>query len=73
MAGIMKTAKLPRPNTNRKERQALAELKIEKSIMILPADKDKSTVLTDTDEYEQKITTMLSDHKTYEKLYKDPT
>ena len=27
VAGIMKTAKLPKPNINRKERQALAELK----------------------------------------------
>ena len=69
----MKTAKLPKPNINRKERQALAELKKGKSIMILSADKGKATVIMDTAEYEQKVTTVLSDDKTYEKLKKDPT
>ena len=39
------TAKL---NINRKERQALAELK---KSMILPADKGKATVVMNTDEY----------------------
>ena len=29
-------------------------------------------MVMDTDEYEQKVTTMLSDDKTYEKLKKDP-
>ena len=46
-----------------------AELKKEKSIIILPADKGKATVVMDTDEYEQKVTT--SDDKTYEKLKKE--
>ena len=69
MAGILKTTKLPKPNINWKERQALAELKKEKSIIILPADKGKATVVMDTDEYEQKVTT--SDDKSYEKLKKE--
>ena len=34
---------------------ALAELTKEKCIIILPADKRKATVVTDTDEYEQKV------------------
>ena len=41
--------------------------------MILSADKGTATVIVDTDEYEQKVTTVLSDDKTYEKLKKDPT
>ena len=41
--------------------------------MILSADKGKATVIMDTAEYEQKVTTVLSDDKTYEKLKKDPT
>ena len=48
VAGIMKTAKQPKPNINRKERQALAELKKK---IIRPADKGKATVSMDTDEY----------------------
>ena len=35
--------------------------------MILPADKGKATVIMD------RVTTMLSDDKTYEKLKKDST
>ena len=38
--------------------------------MILPADKGKAEVVVD--ENEQKVTTVLSDDKTYEKLKKDP-
>ena len=30
-------------------------------------------MVMDTDEYEHKVTTILSDDKTYEKLKKDPT
>ena len=44
----------------------------EKSKMILPADKGKATVIMDTHEYEQTVTTMLSEHKNYEKLNKVP-
>ena len=51
------------------------ELGTEKSTKIMPADKGKATVIIymDTDKYEQKVTTTLSDDKTYEKLNKDPT
>ena len=38
----------------------------------MPADMGKVTVIKDTDEYEQKVTSRLSDDKTYEKLNKDP-
>ena len=73
VAGVMKSPKLPKPNITKKERQALIELRKEKSVMILPADKGKATVIMDTGEYEQKVKTMLSHDKTYEKLNKDPT
>ena len=73
VADVMKSAKLPTPNITKKERQALVELRKEKSIMIPPADKGKATVIMDTGEHEQKVITMLSDDKTYEKLNKDPT
>ena len=70
--GILKSAKLPKLNITKKERQTLAELRKEKSIMILLADKGKVAVMTDTDDYKQKAITMLSDNKTYEKLNTNP-
>ena len=54
VAGITKSAKSPKQNITKKERQALVELRKEKDIMILPANKGKETVIKDTDEYEQK-------------------
>ena len=47
--------------------------KKEESILILPADKGKATVIIDASEYEDKINEMLSDERTYEKLPTDPT
>ena len=44
------------------------ELRKEKSIMILPANKRKATVMKDTGEYEHKVTTVLSDDKASDKL-----
>ena len=41
--------------------------------MILPADKGKATVIIDKEEYNSKLTSMLSDTNTYTKLKKDPT
>ena len=72
LAEILKTAKLLKSNINRKERQPLAEFKKYKTIIILLADKGKATVIMDTDEYEQKVTTALSDDKTYENMKTDP-
>ncbi|XP_072050102.1 uncharacterized protein [Amphiura filiformis] len=37
------------------------------------ADKGRSTVVTSTDGYEEKVNNLLSDEKTYEKLKGDPT
>ena len=39
----------------------------------LPADKGKATVVLDIEEYEEKVTSMLADKKTYEELSSDPT
>ena len=66
----MKSATFLKPNITKKERQALVEQRKEKSIKILPADKGKATSIMDTNECEKKVTTMLSDDKTYEKLNK---
>ncbi|XP_014676727.1 PREDICTED: uncharacterized protein LOC106816618 [Priapulus caudatus] len=66
-------AKPPKPNITKEEKSAIFKLKREPSIMILPADKGKATVVVDKDDYEKQVNTMLSDVKTYGKLKKDPT
>jgi hypothetical protein len=51
----------------------LKSLATDDSIVILPADKGRSTVILDSEDYEGKIRDLLSDERTYEKLKKDPT
>ena len=72
-ASVLKSAKAPEQNITKEERQAIKELKKVEEIIILPADKGKATVVLDKDEYEEKVTTMLGDKKTYEQLPDDPT
>ncbi|XP_072048537.1 uncharacterized protein [Amphiura filiformis] len=72
MANTLRSAKPMKSNISKEERQAIFDLKKDESILILPADKGKATVVMDTEEYEQKLNNMLSDEKTYEVLTKDP-
>ena len=71
VASVLKSAKVPEQNVTKEERQAIKDLKKNKDIMILPADKGKSTVVMDVTDYEQKVTNMLADKKTYEELAPD--
>jgi len=73
VAGILRTAKQPKSNIPLEERKALLELKRDPSVMVLPADKGRATVVMDKSEYEEKVLAMLGEEKTYEKLKKDPT
>ena len=73
VSGILRKHKSIKSNITREERAAISELKKDKSIKILPADKGKCTVVLDTDTYKSKCLDLLNDTKTYEKLKKDPT
>ncbi len=73
IAGVLRNARPPKANITKEERRAVQELKKDDSILILPADKGKATVLMDVSEYEEKIHAMLSDERTYELLPSDPT
>ena len=42
-------------------------------IIILPADKGRTTVIFNKTAYETKVNSLLSDTQTYKKLKKDPT
>ena len=69
VAEILKTASPP-PNRNvtREEEEALKELKNNEKIGILKADKGNATVVMNTEDYEEKVNSLLSDECTYEKL-----
>uniref|UniRef100_A0A3P9H4A1 Uncharacterized protein n=1 Tax=Oryzias latipes TaxID=8090 RepID=A0A3P9H4A1_ORYLA len=70
---ILKTAKLPPSNITKKEMAAIHNLKNNREITILPADKGRTTVILDTEQYEQQMNEMLQDRNTYEVLKRDPT
>ena len=69
----LKMPKIPASNTSKGEFKALQELKADTDITILPADKERSTVILNTKDCESKLSTLLSDSNTYEMLQRDPT
>jgi hypothetical protein len=73
VVGAVKSSKPPRDNLKKQERHALISLSKDKSIMILPADKGRCTVILNREEYDEKAKTLLSDKNTYKILKKDPT
>ena len=68
----VKRARLPKPNITKAERAALRNLQKDDTIIVLPADKGRATVLMNTDDYKTKISALVSDTNTYSKLKKDP-
>uniref|UniRef100_A0A3P9IR28 Uncharacterized protein n=1 Tax=Oryzias latipes TaxID=8090 RepID=A0A3P9IR28_ORYLA len=70
---ILKTAKLPPSNITKEEMAAINNLKNNREITILPADKGRTTVIMDTEQYEKQMDEMLQDRNTYEVLKRDPT
>lgn len=72
----MKKGKLPPPppsNVSKDERKALKDLQSDNSIVILPADKGRCTVVMDSGAYKEKCNLMLKDTNTYQQLPRDPT
>ena len=68
----LKKAKIPASNITPSESKAIKDLQRDDSIIILPADKGRSTVLLNKLDYEKKIESMLSDGDTYKRLSRDP-
>ncbi|XP_072048917.1 uncharacterized protein [Amphiura filiformis] len=73
MAGAMRSSRPPKSNITREERRAISELKNDKSLLVLPADEGKATVIMEVSEYEDKLSELLNDERTYEQLSSDPT
>ena len=60
-------------NLSREELRALKRLRNDDTIVILPADKGRVTVVMDKSEYFDKMNHLVEDRKTYKELDSDPT
>ncbi|CAB4026296.1 Hypothetical predicted protein, partial [Paramuricea clavata] len=68
----LRRATLPASNLTKNEKDALKNLRADKSIHILKADKGNATVILDRLEYDNKILALLNT-STYKELKRDPT
>ena len=67
----LQNARAPTGNLSKEERQALKSLKDDESIIILPADKGRATVVLNKDDYIRKCKDHI-DNGPYERLESDP-
>ena len=71
---IVSKSKPPRSNISKAEREAIKSLAKDDSVVILPADKGRTTVILNKQDYQSKVKTLLDDTRnTYEKLTSNPT
>ena len=68
----LQNSKPPKDNLSKDERKALKELQFDASIVILPADKDRSTVILNREDYLEKCMDHINNGP-YQLLRKDPT
>ena len=68
----LRRARPPRSNISREQRVALRSLREDRSIMILPADKGRASVVLDATTYRSKMDDLITSGP-YRKLAKDPT
>ena len=59
-------------NLSTEEKNAISDLKHDKDILIVPADKGRSTIVMNKSDYQNKITEHLQDENIYEKLQRNP-
>ena len=69
---VLRRAKLPSSNLSKNMKDAVRNLRTDKSIHILKADKGNATVVLDRIEYDNKILALLNT-PTYRELKSDPT
>ena len=68
----LQNSKPPKDNLSKDERKALKELQSDTSIVILPADKGRSTVILNREDYLEKCMDHINNDQ-YQLLKKDPT
>ncbi|XP_064462023.1 uncharacterized protein LOC135372308 [Ornithodoros turicata] len=71
--GILQNANLPPKNITKAEQNALKDLRNDDTIVILPADKGKATVILNRDDYDNKMESILQDRSHFSELSGDPT
>ena len=69
---VLQQAEPPNPNITKEMHEALNNLKQDDSIMILPADKGRASVVLDTNTYHDKMKALI-EAGPYQLLNKDPT
>ena len=69
---IIKSSSKPRDNLTKAQREALRSIKKNTDLTILPKDKGNATVILNTVDYKQKVTSLLED-LSYKSLTRDPT
>ena len=69
---VLRRAKLPRSNLTKNMKDAVRNLRADRSIHILKADKGNATVVLDRVEYDNKVLALLNT-QTYKELKSDPT
>ena len=73
VVGALSCVKPPPSNTLPGELREVRQLTCNKDIIVLPADKERATVVMNRSDYSTKMQAMLSDRGTYQPLTKDPT
>ncbi|XP_067660314.1 uncharacterized protein [Haliotis asinina] len=73
IADILQKSKPQQPNITKPERQAITDLRKDKSITIVQADKGKAVVVLNTNDFNKMVSNILDDDTTYRKIKKDPT
>lgn len=66
------TAKLPEPNITKELGDALKDFKEDDSIMVLPEDEGRASVVMNTNTYHAKMSNLI-ENGSYQLLQKDPT
>ena len=72
MKKVLKKVHPPRPNISKSEREAIEQLRKDKTRVILTADKGVSMVVMDRDDYNSKADELLH-QQTYRPIPSDPT
>ena len=67
VSNILCNSKLPPSNITKKKWEAIKDLNSDDSVVILPADKGRCTVVLNKSDYDSKCQDLLKDTKTYKK------
>ena len=72
VSSFLSTAKPPRSNLDKQQRESVRSLRDDENIVILPADKGNATVILSRKDYVMKMENLLED-EAYKKVTCDPT